>query len=229
MVGLEALSMQGLPVEKLLLTRESEDQLADLAGNAMSTTVVGACILAALICGRKLLKAGDDTETYEMKDGQTEDEDAMDVDKSAEAPVSRTEIVGEDKLEKKTLDLSSTHACNLTNLLVHAQETSRLCACEGRNDMTKRELFRCEDCGRSFCKKCGGRPEHNPTPCTEKRVHPAQFAQEIKSILPMSLQLAGIDEELFSSLREGEGQGIKQSLWLPWKDSIVRTTQSELR
>ncbi|KAJ2934887.1 hypothetical protein H1R20_g2299, partial [Candolleomyces eurysporus] len=229
MVGLEALSMQGLPVEKLLLTRESEDQLADLAGNAMSTTVVGACILAALICGRKLLKAGNDTETYEMKDGQAEDEDAMDVDGSANAPVARTEIVGEDELQKKTLDLSSTKACNLADLLVHAQETSRLCACEGRNDMTKRELFRCEDCGRSFCKKCGGRPEHNPTLCTDKRVHPAQFAQEIKSILPMSLQLAGIDEELFSSIRKAEGQDIKQSLWLPWKDSVVRTTQSELR
>jgi hypothetical protein len=40
MVGLEALSMQGLPIDDLLLTRETEDQLADLAGNAMSTTVV---------------------------------------------------------------------------------------------------------------------------------------------------------------------------------------------
>ncbi len=58
MVGLEALSMQGLSVDKLLLSRETEDQLADLAGNAMSTTVVGSCILAALVCGRKLLKAG---------------------------------------------------------------------------------------------------------------------------------------------------------------------------
>ena len=52
MVGLEALSMQGLPVDELLLTRETEDQLADLAGNAMSTTVVGTCILAALVVGR---------------------------------------------------------------------------------------------------------------------------------------------------------------------------------
>ena len=52
MVGLEALSMQGLPVDELLLTRETEDQLADLAGNAMSTTVVGACMLAALMLGK---------------------------------------------------------------------------------------------------------------------------------------------------------------------------------
>lgn len=33
--GLEALSLQGLPIEDLLLTRESESQLADFAGNAM--------------------------------------------------------------------------------------------------------------------------------------------------------------------------------------------------
>ena len=65
MVGLEALSMQGLPIDDLLLTRETEDQLADLAGNAMSTTVVGASILAALAAGMKLLKAGDNVESYE--------------------------------------------------------------------------------------------------------------------------------------------------------------------
>lgn len=50
--------MQGLPVDELILTRETEDQLADLAGNAMSTTVVGACILSPLIIGKKYLKKG---------------------------------------------------------------------------------------------------------------------------------------------------------------------------
>lgn len=35
LIGEEALSLQGIPIELLLLTRESEDQLADLAGNAM--------------------------------------------------------------------------------------------------------------------------------------------------------------------------------------------------
>ena len=70
--------MQGLPVDELLLTRETEDQLADLAGNAMSTTVVGACIMAALVVGRKYLKQGDSTESYkEIKAGKcTNIEDA---------------------------------------------------------------------------------------------------------------------------------------------------------
>jgi hypothetical protein len=32
LTGLEALSLQGIPVDDLILTRESEDQMADLAG-----------------------------------------------------------------------------------------------------------------------------------------------------------------------------------------------------
>jgi hypothetical protein len=53
----------------------------------MSTTVVGACILAALITGKQLLKAGTDLQTYESKhDGQAaeRDEGAMDIDMAPE-------------------------------------------------------------------------------------------------------------------------------------------------
>jgi site-specific DNA-cytosine methylase len=57
LVGIEALSLQGIPVDDLLLTRESEDQMADLAGNAMTSTVVGACMLSALILGNHSLLA----------------------------------------------------------------------------------------------------------------------------------------------------------------------------
>jgi site-specific DNA-cytosine methylase len=57
LVGVEALSLQGIPVDDLLLTRESEDQMADLAGNAMTSTVVGACMLSALILGKNRLLA----------------------------------------------------------------------------------------------------------------------------------------------------------------------------
>lgn len=35
LIGQEALSLQGIPIDLLLLTRETEDNLADLAGNAM--------------------------------------------------------------------------------------------------------------------------------------------------------------------------------------------------
>ena len=67
LLGLEALSMQGLPIDELLLTRETEDNLRDLAGNAMSSTVVGASVIAALIAGAKHLEPGNG-ETIETMD-----------------------------------------------------------------------------------------------------------------------------------------------------------------
>lgn len=58
LIGVEALSLQGIPVEDVLLTRETEKEMADLAGNAMSTTVVGAAIMAALLVAKKAVLAG---------------------------------------------------------------------------------------------------------------------------------------------------------------------------
>lgn len=66
LLGLEALSMQGLPIDELLLTRETEDNLRDLAGNAMSSTVVGTCMISALIVGASRLKRGSDEENEKM-------------------------------------------------------------------------------------------------------------------------------------------------------------------
>eukprot|EP00965_Chrysotila_dentata_P244722 6206138-Pleurochrysis_carterae.AAC.3 len=40
-----------------LLTRESEEQMADLAGNAMTSTIVGTCILAALVLGQAISRS----------------------------------------------------------------------------------------------------------------------------------------------------------------------------
>jgi len=67
--------MQGLPIDELLLTRESEDNLRDLAGNAMSSTVVGACVIAALIVGTNYIERGSE-----------EEKERMDVDEESRKP-----------------------------------------------------------------------------------------------------------------------------------------------
>ena len=46
--GTEKLLFQGIPVDRLQLGQESEVQVSDLAGNAMSLSVVSSAILAAL-------------------------------------------------------------------------------------------------------------------------------------------------------------------------------------
>jgi site-specific DNA-cytosine methylase len=50
LLGCEKLLLQGIPYFRLALGNETEVQLGDLAGNAMSLTVVSACMLAALTC-----------------------------------------------------------------------------------------------------------------------------------------------------------------------------------
>ena len=55
LMGYEKLLLQGIPFSRLALGRETEVQLSDLAGNAMSLSVVSATILAA-ICAPQLRK-----------------------------------------------------------------------------------------------------------------------------------------------------------------------------
>ncbi|KAJ7224160.1 hypothetical protein GGX14DRAFT_424530 [Mycena pura] len=237
MVGLEALAMQGLPVDKLLLTRETEDQLADLAGNAMSTTVVGACILAALVSGDSLLKTGADGRSYEAKRGIAASNskpvaievDAMDVDV---VDAIEDHVVGEDRLSFKPLDLAVTNASTLSDLLSSASKSARLCDCEGRTDITTRDLKRCEDCGASSCVKCGGRPEHNPEAIdttANPRMLPSEFADQLKSTLPMCLSFDGISQELLDGIKDGAETTIPSKVWSPWCESVKRISHAELR
>lgn len=61
--GLEVVALQGLPIDVLLLTRESERELFDLAerelfdlaGNAMTSTVVRAALLSILAVSHSIL------------------------------------------------------------------------------------------------------------------------------------------------------------------------------
>lgn len=235
MVGLEALSMQGLPIDELLLTRETEDQLADLAGNAMSTTVVGASILAALVTGQKLLKAGDDLQSYEEKRGldraEEEENEAMDVDEPQALSIEKR-IVGEEELIQRSLDLSVTIETPLPKLLEDADKSSRLCECEGRKDITSRQLNRCVDCGSSSCIKCGGRPEHNFHPIdvqANPRLAPTTFVKELKSTLPMCLSLSGITQKLLDGLRTSASVTIRDDRWSGWCAAVLRAAELELR
>ncbi|EIW79421.1 hypothetical protein CONPUDRAFT_107802 [Coniophora puteana RWD-64-598 SS2] len=234
MVGLEALSMQGLPIDKLLLTRESEDQLADLAGNAMSSTVVGACILAALVVGKNLLKTGDDRQTYENKKMDIDDEEnahSMDVDEERSRSLAAN-INGAEDLTEKPLDLSATATLSLAQLLEEARSSVRLCQCEGRKDITTRELMLCQDCGSSSCTKCGGRPEHNFQPLdtsANPRTPPSIFGRKLKSSLPMTLSLSGFTEEALEQAKQKADASIPSKRWSSWLSAVLRCAETELR
>ena len=229
MVGLEALSLQGLPIDELLLTRETEDNIADLAGNAMSSTVVGTCMMAALILGKHML---------DVDGTKAENEDAMEVDQPAtsKAEAVDSHIQREDQLMKKPLDLSTTTSCSPSELLALAERSARLCECEGRRGVTTRVIRRCVDCGSTSCEKCGGRPEHNTQELrfgadVPERVHPSEFEKFFTSAFPMCLDLSGVKKSQLGNLwgKLGTDDDKEENFWPKWQDAVVEAANSEFR
>lgn len=218
MIGLEALSMQGLPIDELLLTRETQDQLADLAGNAMSTTVVGTAMIAALILGKDLIRSGENLMDVDMEDVEQDN-----VEKH---------ISGEQVLKEKPLDLS-VRETDLQSILKLASASSRCCICEGRTEVTSNPIQICQDCGFTSCKKCGGRPEHNYRDLTAQetaaRVSPITFEEKVKQSTPMRLRVDGITTENLEAARENVSSKINSKIWDKWLLVVDRTFKSEFR
>ena len=171
-IGREGLILQGLPVEQIELEQLSNAQMQDLAGNAMSTTVVGPAILAALIVFRDVLEPGIDRPVVNK-------------------PTLVPNMVGECALIKKVVDSINSPRPLLADILLKASASSRLCYCEGRQDKLSITFRRCQECGHTACIGCGQSPRHNYVAIDDfvirERVEPAAFEAYIKQALPMKV------------------------------------------
>jgi hypothetical protein len=185
LIGREALSLQGIPLSGLLLTKESEDQLADLAGNAMSTTVVASAMMAALILTIPRTEKTNKSDDVEMEEvSQINPEDC---------------ITGNEDLSTYPLDLSKT--CPIKpDFFGRATASARLCICEGRSGTASAKIQCCQTCGYTSCQTCGGRPSHNYQVRDSERLSAGVFERELKEILPMRLSIDGLNQDLFSQL-----------------------------
>lgn len=214
--GREALALQGIPVRELLLTSETEDQLADLAGNAMTTTVVGSAMLAALKVALDKITPGDDAERDAAKI-----EEAI----AVEDDLVNARIIGEDDLDEYELDLAKVSTANLIEMLDLAERSSRHCQCEGQSS-TAAPIEECTACGYRACKSCGGRPDHHYTPCENIRVEPGEFEKRFKELLPMRVQIAGLNQEVLSAVRaraEANGKGeVTSQDWKLWSTAVLK-------
>lgn len=143
--GREALALQGIDYMDLHLTVETEDNLADLAGNAMSTPVVSAAMLAALAVSASLLKPGDGSEGR----GET-----------LIAGSHSVEVVEDENLQNGTIDLTHSQSTSLKDLLKRAHINARRCICEGGLKSASTGILQCVACLTTTCGACGGRPEH---------------------------------------------------------------------
>ncbi|KAG7286384.1 hypothetical protein NEMBOFW57_008693 [Staphylotrichum longicolle] len=135
--GFETLSLQGLPVDELVLSTETQGQLRDLAGNAMTVTVVGAVTLALLLAVYKV-----NPELLNRIDSAQPRRGLY-----LEAPQDEALIAGR----------SSGVTFELKPLLAIAEKMARVCYCFSPSN----EVFVCNACGITACSACRGSPEHH--------------------------------------------------------------------
>lgn len=208
--GLESLALQGLPLDRLLLTQESQRELQDLAGNAMSSTVVGAAILSALIVGHKALKKGNIQET------------------NSQAP-KRNSITpqGENNLAESILHLDAATVMDMSKLQDQATSSARYCMCE-RQTSTRAVILKCMFCSHTACFECSGNPQHAYERWTDLvRTSPLDFISALREILPARLVVNGITRESYTKLQSGSS--IVPAVWAEYLDAVFRTVGDELR
>ena len=217
LLGAEVLSLNGIPRDKLLMTRESRREIIDLAGNAMSSPVVGAAIIAA-ICACPI-------GTF---DGEDAEEDVMAINPTARLGM-RDDALG----PVQPLDLLSFSQDPLHNLIQQARNSVLLCLCEGSAKLTDQPLYTCGLCSHTACEQCKGIPAHLygviDQPTIRSRINPSDFTETIKKSLPMRLRIANLSLKTFSRLRQFFTAEVNGKTWAGYLRALTTTFGEELR
>ncbi|GMI05451.1 hypothetical protein TrVE_jg4580 [Triparma verrucosa] len=224
LVGEELLLLQGIPADDLTLTRETEENLKDLAGNAMSTTVVGSCMLAALIVSKRALKPeGEPTYTGDVKGGHIGSlvPRALDVETG---DVKITDKLG--KYENTRLKLAPVKKMKVSDVMKRAAMSCRRCNSEGR-DLVSSNILICKDCGNTASVECALPPrkfeEHNYEKFEGERLNPAVFHKEFLNALPMRVKVGNL-----VVTDEMKPENVDGDFWNEWKAKFTsRTTEAE--
>lgn len=189
-IGLEALALQGLPIDSLILTRESQRELADLAGNAMTSTVVGAAILSALAVGHDIL-------------GRKTKSTLQPLLKSSPA---LEKMRFSELQQKQTLNFDGSGTSSIEELRQMAMASVRLCYCEGQSLTSLALIRKCRRCHHHCCETCGNTPKHDYERLggdgSPLRVKPQDFRKEVELALPTRLEMDGFPYETLESFAQ---------------------------
>ncbi|KAK1750800.1 hypothetical protein QBC47DRAFT_406500 [Echria macrotheca] len=183
LTGTEVMALQGMPVDRMTLSTETQAQLQDLAGNAMTVTVVSAATISLLLAAAAIqpdlftaLPPGD--AIFPAAYMNQVDPGTL---KDAEGP-------------RKMIHLADSWEPILDVVRV----SCRICFCQ--NTVIPRKhghhWLSCQDCGATACSECHGNPEHNYVPDAELEIrHLGQGAKvELRKLLPDRLVLAPLPD-----------------------------------
>ncbi|KAL8935575.1 MAG: hypothetical protein Q9211_004630 [Gyalolechia sp. 1 TL-2023] len=177
LTAFESLRLQGQPLDRIDTGNIGESSVQDLAGNAMSTTVVAAAMIALLTTSPIYLVTGllpDSSPNATLTD---------------ELPT----IMSDTHLRDfQPVDLIKISSATVAELISAAESSIRRCACEGQHGNTSFEIFGCLDCDHTTCAKCKSNFVHRYSKLSNlDRSTPPNFVNEVKDALPMRLQLTG--------------------------------------
>ena len=222
-IGLEALSLQGIPVDDLILTRESEDNMKDLAGNAMACTVVGSCIAHSLVLAMK-------HNVFELTSGAEDSEKAIEASSSSTTQGAVQSFLGEDDLVKSEAAVSTGAVTDLPELIAEARRSARMCVCEGRSKVAQ-EVLTCAACGHTACVSCAGKPEHEYGGGERvgrlARINPSDFLARLKRALPMVVRFDGLSREDLDRCKPSEG--CDKATWDGWASALISCFEGEFK
>jgi len=192
-MGYEKLLLQGIPFSRLLLGPETEVQLSDLAGNAMSVPVICAAMLAA-ICAPELRREDLENDSAKLSNfALSQKYDSANGDVLAQ----RGDLYDVDR---------GVHARNFPECFVNiakdladdAYFSSVLCTCESSGRTTNDpKIMECKGCGMGICHDCLGRHQTESHDLTdievkvgiESRPDPNVFERKLRSAMPSILRM----------------------------------------
>ena len=197
--GLESLALQGLSPDHLHLTRESQRELQDLAGNAMSSTVIGAAMLSAMIAvGDELLPRpapSTSASSSSPSSSPSSPADPSEPDLISPTPImdsSAESLPGDDNTEMMWHIPTKTSSESVAMLCELAASTVQLCPCEGQEGTANATMFICSDCGATACEECKGIPQHSYVRKAHRleRQDPRDFIVALQQQLPIRIRLS---------------------------------------
>ncbi|KAJ5815684.1 hypothetical protein N7474_007461 [Penicillium riverlandense] len=212
LTGLEALALQGLPLDRISLTRESQRELQDLAGNAMSSTCVGVAILAALLVGYNVLERGNGSMDYSDQD------------------VVKTSIIPQEGYDstQTSVEDAQVHIVDHVDLQARAASSASYCTCE-KQSAVRTSIFRCGLCKHTACSSCSGNPSHSYEPLPIPRSEPSGFTTYLKDLLPIRLKLTGISIMDFEQFVNYKRECVEGFEWQNFTEIIKSALCEELR
>jgi site-specific DNA-cytosine methylase len=177
----ESLMLQGLPLDRISFTTETERQIQDLAGNAMSTTVVGSAIASVLVAGFQTLP---------------------------QAParpirtVFETAITLRNELASHPSSQVKAECIDVHELQADACRSAAMCVCEGQIGLAEKAIQICGECGHTSCLTCGVKPIHEyEAPSEPERDAPDNFIEKRRPRIPMVLKFSS-PENLMSRIEK---------------------------